>query len=265
MLFRTLDIPYEQAVYGSFAFWDRGYALLGKSEGCRDVWAAAFVRACQRFGEPSAGVAEPGELFVLRLAGGDWLLVSPRLQGRDDHGRPRALSFHGLFVRDADYRRLRGLPWALSPAFRDLWTASDTRLPVGSLRVDRPRPPREGAGGAAPEIAELIRRGRTVAIESPVPITDLATRVWWQLPPRFRRRKSLACWAFSNDNHFDLLGAPRLHGLDLPPSAVCLSGPEPDVLAVRAAISQHPSPRGLDWVSRWLGRRRTMSETVSRP
>ena len=31
----TVRVRFEQAVYGSFAFWDRGYALLAHSPGCR--------------------------------------------------------------------------------------------------------------------------------------------------------------------------------------------------------------------------------------
>ena len=53
----TVRVRFEQAVYGSFAFWDRGYALLAHSPGCRPEWLADFLAACQRFGEPPGGSA----------------------------------------------------------------------------------------------------------------------------------------------------------------------------------------------------------------
>ena len=47
-------IRYEQAVYGSFPFWDKGYAILARSPGCRDEWLADLKAACQRYGERPA-------------------------------------------------------------------------------------------------------------------------------------------------------------------------------------------------------------------
>ena len=39
----TVRVRFEQAVYGSFPFWDRGYALLAHSPGCRPEWLAEFA------------------------------------------------------------------------------------------------------------------------------------------------------------------------------------------------------------------------------
>jgi len=60
-------VRFEQAVYGSFAFWDQGYAVLARSPGCRDEWVADFRTACQKLGERPAGVAEAVGLFALRI------------------------------------------------------------------------------------------------------------------------------------------------------------------------------------------------------
>lgn len=84
----TVHVRYEQAVYGSFPFWDRGYAMLAQSPGCRPRWLAELRAACQRHGERPAGAAEAGGLFALRPAGGPWLIVGVSPQGRDDRGRP---------------------------------------------------------------------------------------------------------------------------------------------------------------------------------
>ena len=68
----SVTIRYEQAVYGSFPFWDKGYAVLAQSPGCRPEWLAELREACQRFGERPGGVAEAEVrgLFALRLASG---------------------------------------------------------------------------------------------------------------------------------------------------------------------------------------------------
>ena len=70
-----MPIRYEQAVYGSFPFWDRGYAVLAKSAGCRSEWLDALRLAGQRYGEPPTGVAEHPGLFVLALRHGIWMVV----------------------------------------------------------------------------------------------------------------------------------------------------------------------------------------------
>ena len=59
----TVRVRFEQAVYGSFPFWDRGYALLAHSPGCRPEWLAEFLAACQRYGEPRGGAPEARGLF----------------------------------------------------------------------------------------------------------------------------------------------------------------------------------------------------------
>src|SRR5439155_20432547 len=86
---RRVQVRYEQAVYGSFPFWDRGYAVLAHSPGCRPEWLAGLRAACQRFGERPMGVAETAvrALFALRLASGPWMIVGVGSPGSDDRGR----------------------------------------------------------------------------------------------------------------------------------------------------------------------------------
>src|SRR4051794_29680325 len=100
---RRVQVRYEQAVYGSFPFWDRGYAVLAHSPGCRPEWLAGPRTARPPYGEPPAGAAEAPALFALRLERGPWLIVGVGPQGHDDRGRPGALAFHALFVDPRDY------------------------------------------------------------------------------------------------------------------------------------------------------------------
>src|SRR5438874_1249171 len=55
----------------------------------------------------------------------------------------------------------------------------------------------------------------------------LARRVWRALPPRARRRASVATWAFANGNRFDLFAAPRLATVALDPSYLDPAAPLP--------------------------------------
>jgi hypothetical protein len=208
-------IAFEQAVYGSFPFWNRGYAVLARSAGCRDEWVAALKLAGQRFGEPPTGAAEHGGLFAIPLPRGPWMIVGVSPQGCDDQGRPGALAFHGLFVGRWSYRWAGASPFAFVPALRSAWDARDqaTRLPAGRLVVD-PRASGD-AGTDAPEagrvrtIAEALTRGRRVVVLASRPADDLARRVWVEIPGRVRRRTSLATWAYRNENGFDLVAVPR--------------------------------------------------------
>src|SRR5512135_1865404 len=129
-------IRYEQAVYGSFPFWDRGYALLEQSPGCRPEWLAEFQRACQRFGEPPPGVGASGALFALRMPSGPWMVVGVGETGTDDRGRPGALAFHGLFAADRELRRSPLGLFALAGVIRREWGPETSTLAGGSWRVE---------------------------------------------------------------------------------------------------------------------------------
>lgn len=225
-------IRFEQAVYGSFPFWNRGYAVLGRSPGCRDEWLAALKLAGQRFGERPPGVGDHAGVFAIPLARGPWMIVGVFPQGCDDQGRPGALAFHGLFVGRWSYRWGGANPFGFVPALRRDWHADDQRrgLPSGSLAIGpMPDAPGDGAGGTGDElraIGQALRRRRKVVILSSEPIESLARQVWGELPGRVRRRASVATWAFRNDNGFDLVAVPGGLGLDLDGSELIL-GREP--------------------------------------
>ena len=214
-------IRYEQAVYGSFPFWDRGYAILARSPGCRDEWLADLKAACQRYGERPPHAAEAGGLVALRLPSGPWAIIGPSPQGSDDRGRPGALAFHALFLSGGDYRKAGAFPFEFARLLRTDWTA-DTSLASGQLTLDRPIPAEPATTGddRAARIAKALLRGRRVALEADGPIDDLARSVWLALPVRRRARLSLATWTYANGNRHDLAALPRLAGVALDPSYV---------------------------------------------
>ncbi|MEO6809377.1 MAG: hypothetical protein ABI353_09735 [Isosphaeraceae bacterium] len=204
------QVRYEQAVYGSFPFWDRGYAVLAQSPGCRTEWLEELQRVCQRFGERPRGVAEPAGLFALRLKSGPWIIVGVGSPGADDRGRPDALAFHALFLGPRAARQVLWDPFALETALRRDWGPDTHSLPAGAWPVACSTAKPDDR--AAP-IAAALSRGRRVALEADQPIDDLARAVWQLLTPRVRRRTSVATWAFGNGNRFDLVALPKLAGV----------------------------------------------------
>ncbi len=230
----TGEVHYEQAVYGSFPFWHRGYAVLAQSAGCRTDWLEALRLAGQRFGERPTRVAEKASVFALPLRRGPWMIVGVSPQGCDDQGRPGALAFHALFVGRWVYRRAGANPFLLTPALRRDWSPNDqdVPLPAGRLTLDRqaPQPGEEAVNEQVDTIVEALRRGQRVVIPAIEPIDGLARAVWSRLPGRIRRKASVATWAFSNANRFDLVAVPRLAGLDLDGSERIF---QPDLLEER--------------------------------
>jgi hypothetical protein len=219
---RSVTVRYEQAVYGSFPFWDKGYAVLAQSPGCRPAWISDLRTACQRFGErPRAvAVAELHSLFALRLASGPWMIAGVGSPGRDDHGRPGALAFHALFLSPRDYRRAECSPFALAGALRTDWNAPASSLPSGTWTITPPDPATTPTYPQAEPIVAALVRGQRVALEAAAPIDALARQVWQALPERVRQKASVATWAFANGNQFDLVALPRLAGQMLDPSYV---------------------------------------------
>jgi hypothetical protein len=211
---RSTAIRYEQAVYGSFPFWDRGYAVLTQSAGCRPQWISELRTVCQRFGERPRAVAEAEVrgLFALRLASGPWMIAGVGSPGRDDHGRPGALAFHALFLSSREYRRAECDPFALAGALRTDWSAATQDLPSGTWTITPSGTTSPPADPQAAWIAAALVRGQRVAIEAAAPIDALARQVWHTLPGRIRQKTSVATWAFANGNQFDLVALPRLAG-----------------------------------------------------
>ena len=206
-------VPFEQAVYGSFPFWDRGYAVLAHSPGCRPEWLERLKAACQRLGEKPAGVGPAGGIFALRLPAGPWMVVGVSDQGADDRGRPGAMAFHALFLRPRDYRKAGCSPFPLAAALRSAWAAEVRTLPAGAIEVPPGEPALSAVEGARP-IAQVIAAGRRVFLQADAPADALARAVWSALPLPARRRASVATWAFGNANRFDLVALPRLAGVE---------------------------------------------------
>ncbi|MDG3002527.1 hypothetical protein [Paludisphaera mucosa] len=210
-------IGYEQAVYGSFPFWSRGYAMLTASAGCPPSWRDAMKRACERFGERPAGVDRFRSVFALPADRSTWMVVRVDSLGCDDQGRPGALAFHALFVSPWSYRRAGAWPHAFDPAFRSDWTAADqdSPLPRGRFRPAAIGGPREDGpvDARVGPIVDALSRNRRVIVQSREPADALMRSAWRRLPGRVRRRARAASWAFGNANGFDFVALPRLGGL----------------------------------------------------
>ena len=232
MIIPIVRVRFEQAVYGSFSFWNRGYSVLARSAGCRPEWLAELRSVCQRYGEPPSGAAEADSLFALRLESGPWMIVGVHPRGHDDQDRPGALAFHALFIGRWAYGWTGADPFAMAGALQREWTPADQEriLPEGCWtirRFDRPTSDSSLATAnaderLAPIVAALTQR-RRVAVQSSEPIDGLARDVWHALPRRVRRRVSVATWAFDNANHFDLVALPKLAGVALGHSDLILS------------------------------------------
>ena len=230
MIQLPVNVRFEQAVYGSFPFWNRGYAVLAHSEGCRPDWLAELRTVCQRCGEPPAGLMPVDSLFALRLKCGPWMIGGAHPQGRDDQDRPGALAFHALFVSTWAYRWIGADPFALAGAIRGDWSAADRdrTLPVLTWKTTGKRTPSPVTPAVEndPRLATIVSaltEGRRVAVQSSEPIDRLARSVWCTLPRGVRNRATVATWVFDNANQFDLVGLPKLAGVALDASDLILA------------------------------------------
>jgi hypothetical protein len=220
MITLPVKIRCEQAVYGSFRFWQRGYGVLTQSAGCRPEWLSEMRTVCQRCGEPPAGTALADSLFALRLKCGPWMIVRVHPQGCDDQGRPGAFAFHALFVGPWAYQWAGADPFALGASMRGDWSSADIdrTLPAVAMSVGRTNATSPSILSSddhlrlAP-IVQALTEGRRAIVQSTEPIDPLARSVWRALPRSVRRRATVATWAFDNANHFDLVGLPRLAGI----------------------------------------------------
>jgi hypothetical protein len=230
MIKLPVKVRFEQAVYGSFPFWHRGYAVLAHSKGCRPEWLAELRRVCQRCGEPPTGLVPAESLFALRLKRGPWMIVGTHPQGRDDQDRPGALAFHAIFVGRYAYQWIGADPFALAATTRGDWTAADRDriLPVVTWTGDGIGTPSHSTPASdddqrLAQIVSALTQGRRAVVQSTEPIDGLARSVWGVLPRSVRRRATVATWAFDNANHFDLVGLPKLAGVTLNASDLILA------------------------------------------
>jgi hypothetical protein len=221
MIKLPVKVRFEQAVYGSFPFWHRGYAVLAHSAGCRPEWLAELRTVCQRCGEPPSGLIPAHSLFALRLECGPWMIVGAYPQGRDDQDRPGAMAFHALFVGRCAYQWIGADPFPLARPMRGDWSAGDrdrtlpavTWTSVGAGPPSRATPALDSDPRVGP-IVSALTQGRRAVVQASEPIDGLARSVWCMLPRSVRRRATVATWAFDNANHFDLVGLPKLAGVE---------------------------------------------------
>jgi hypothetical protein len=175
-----------------------------------------FKMVCQRYGEPSRVVFDLwGACFSLRLASGPWAIVGVSGQGVDDHGRPGALAFHGLFVTPREFRKVGFDPFALAGALRREWgPLTSLSLGVYSIEPEATTSPEPTADARL--IRDALVAGRRVVFESPGPATSLVRSAWLLLREGHRSRLSVATFAFGNGNQFDLMALPHVtvSGLD---------------------------------------------------
>ena len=147
---RSRSVTFEQAVYGSFPFWDRGYDVLAQSPGCRAEWLADFRAACQSFGERPPGVA-PAPAPV-RAAAAERPLGGRRgraRRGSTTGAAPAPWPSTPCSSRPRDYRKAGSDPFAFAGALRRDWSAGTTldalvldgRAPPEADPADRPADP----------------------------------------------------------------------------------------------------------------------------
>ncbi|WP_169976600.1 hypothetical protein [Tautonia rosea] len=226
--FTQPTITFEHAVYGSFPFWHRGYDVLGSSPGCRAQWLSVMKDTCQRLGERLRDAAPPEGLVTRWLDDGHWLLLRPFSPGSDDVGRPDAAAFHAIFLSPESAQRVRFDPFRLTSAFRVEWGPETSELQPCTLTLPRPAASDRSRDDRVDLIVEAIGRGRRVLVESDAPIDRLASQVWSKLPKRLRHRRSLATWAYTDCGRFDLLGLPRLTGIDVSDRQLLVLPANPD-------------------------------------
>ena len=225
-------------MYGTFAFRPGGYALLGRSLRCREAWVEAFVEACRRFGEPTRDAEVDGALLCRRLPGGPWMIVGVSDQGTDDRGRPGALAFHAFFLRDRAFHKMGYDPFVVAPRLRRTFSIDDRVQPTVVLEA---MPPKADPTSPLPRAVALLKQGRRVVIRSSVPATEALRAIYRSMPVALRRRKSLATFAGSDADGYDLAVVSESTGLEPGPRTALLDPIE--ACAIEAAEKGVARPR----------------------
>ena len=154
-------VRFEQAVYGSFPFWNRGYGVLARSAGCRPEWLAD---------------AQGGLPAIRRAAGGDRRGRRPL---RDAAGSRALDDRRRLLPRDATTRadpvRWRSTPCssAPGPTGGPVPTRSPSPASCGATGAPRTwmrpcRPAVRPSAGRDPTVPMIPRRRSTTSGSPPI-------------------------------------------------------------------------------------------------
>lgn len=202
----TIRIVCEQAVYGSFPFWDKGYAILAQSGGCRSEWLSDLIHLCQSLGQPPSEAAPAVASFVFahKLPSGPWVVGQASAQGCDDRGRPGAWAFHALFLSARDYRQCGGTPFVFLPLLRTTFDR-EIQLDTLSATIAPALPTHESIDM---QKQKWLVRGRKIRILAEQSIDVPLSRFWHGLPASKRARLSITSWAFRTDCDFDVAALP---------------------------------------------------------
>lgn len=213
---RRVSITFDQAVYGSFPFWNRGYGVLGHSPAVTGEEVAEFVRICRDWGEPAREFQQIRALLAQPLATSRWLVTGVWSPGADDLGRPRALAFHGLFLDERAMGRLGYDPFPFESILRQDWSL-DSKLETEkrTIEVGEDSPHLEPEPDVL-QAVQAIKSGARWVRAANEPWCEGMRRVWLTLTRTERRTRSLATWAFRDTGQYDLVALPtKIHaGLD---------------------------------------------------
>lgn len=191
----------EQAVYGTFPFWNKGYAVLAQSGGVRQEWLSEFVHLCQSLGQPPSESTPvvTSLVFVKRLESGPWVLCKGTWQGCDDRGRPGAWAFHALFLSGSDYRRTGSQPFLFESHFQTEFS-SNLVLDTLSLKISGNS---RHSGIPNRLLLKSLRRHRQIRLLKEKPADDDVSQFWDLLPKGISSSRSFTTRAFRWDSDFD--------------------------------------------------------------
>jgi hypothetical protein len=161
-------------------------------------------------------------VFARPFGPGHVAVVQAADQGRDDAGRPGALSFRLLILPRALYEDLGGDPFALADPFPPSWEA---RGELPALGWTAGVPPRRTVDDLRQVLdvphsatllggAQVLLDGGRLVFERTEPDPRLLRSLWALLPYSTRSGLWPASFAFSNAHHFDALVVPRASGPD---------------------------------------------------
>ncbi|MFM7127736.1 MAG: hypothetical protein ACKO0V_00080 [bacterium] len=201
------NIECEQAIYGSFPFWDKGYALLAASDGCQKSWLDEFIRLCRSLGQPP-GEASPeidSLLFASPLSSGQWVVALGSAQGCDDRGRPGAWAFHALFLSRADYRRAGASPFAFETCFRKRFQKeiSLEKLAI-EIATDKSHFVKSNSATIHRTIINTMKQSKRIRILDENTSINSFREFWCVLPEKIRLARSITTMSFRHHSDFDI-------------------------------------------------------------